>query len=80
MYSTTKSLRTADGAPIHDGDTVFVPGPWDSHCERVRYAPSGILLTEHEVTVFPHGVVDPALCYTNSQAAREAYEAEGCDL
>lgn len=77
MYSTKKSLRTADGAPIHDGDVVFVPGPWEAHCEKVRYAPNGILRSDYAGTVFPHGVVDPGRCYSNSDAAKQAYEAEG---
>ena len=69
-----KLLKTADGVVIDNDSTVFIPGPWLAHCERVSYDADGTLHSMYLGTVFPNGIVDPALCYSTADAAAKAYE------
>lgn len=73
MSDKPKIFRTADGAPIHGGDVVWVLAAGGVCREAVRYMPNGTLMSEHSHSIFAHGVVDPGLCYSHGQAAEDAY-------
>lgn len=64
--------------PIETGSNVFVPGPWYGHCELVASIDNmGRPLSAYRASVFPGGVMDPAMCFSSYLTAREA-SRKGC--
>ncbi len=66
-------MKTADGVEMFDGMTIFVPCPFLAHSERADLK-NGTFVSGYAGTVFPGGVIDPAIAYSTPEAARDAWD------